>query len=162
MRSAMLAAGLCDRGLSAGGFAGALQAAIHRGDAAVENLGHLGGGELEHLAQDQDRALDGRQVLQRRHEGQLDALPLGIPGLRIAAGTGGRAGLGFWVRLEPDWLGDQVTEVVDVGPGRAVAGTEEPASPGRRQPQAGVGGDPVQPRPQRGAALEAGQPAPGG
>ena len=34
-------------------------------------------GQVEHLAEDQGRALPGRQQLQRRHQGEADAVPGG-------------------------------------------------------------------------------------
>jgi hypothetical protein len=63
---------------------GALERAVHRGDGRVERLGHLPGREPEHLAQDEDRALGGRKVLEGDDERQLDALPLLVA--RVRAG----------------------------------------------------------------------------
>ena len=52
----------------------ALQRAGHRRDRQLEQLGHLLRRPAEHVAQDQDRALARRQVLQRREERELDRL----------------------------------------------------------------------------------------
>ena len=52
---------------------GALERAVDRGDARLEQLGDLGAFH-QHLTQDQHRALPRRQVLQRRDEGQPDRL----------------------------------------------------------------------------------------
>ena len=48
----------------------------------LQGVGHLGGREAQHLAQDQHRPLARRQPLQRRDERQLDALALLVAGLR--------------------------------------------------------------------------------
>src|SRR5919206_468470 len=53
--------------------AGTLQRAPDRGFACFEHLGHLGGAEAEHLAQDERRALAGRQVLEACRERQPDS-----------------------------------------------------------------------------------------
>ena len=55
--------------------AGALQGALDRGLAGVEQLGDLGGAEAEHVAEHQGRALAGRQVLEGDDERELDRLP---------------------------------------------------------------------------------------
>ena len=62
-------------------LAGALQGAVDRGDRRLERLGDLLAREAQHLAQDERGALVGRQVLERRHEGQLDALAALVAGL---------------------------------------------------------------------------------
>ena len=51
-----------------------LQRAVGRGDGGLEHLRGLRGRELEHVAQQQDGALVGRQVLERGDERQLDAV----------------------------------------------------------------------------------------
>ena len=61
---------LLDRG------AGPLQGAVDGGHRGLERLPHLGGGEAEHLAQDEDGALAGRQLLHRGDEGELQRLAL--------------------------------------------------------------------------------------
>jgi hypothetical protein len=50
--------------------------AIHRGDRGLEDLGALAGAEAEPLAQDQRRALVGRQELGGGDKGELDALTI--------------------------------------------------------------------------------------
>jgi len=52
--------------------AGALQGAVHRRDGRVEQLRHLAGLPPEDLAQDQHRALLGREVLEGGDEGEPD------------------------------------------------------------------------------------------
>jgi hypothetical protein len=53
---------------------GALQGALDGCDRGLQRLCNLLRREAEHLAQDQRRALSGRQLLQRRDESELDAL----------------------------------------------------------------------------------------
>jgi hypothetical protein len=50
--------------------AGALERAVDRRDAHVEQAGDLGGGPADHVAQDQHGALARRQELDRGQEGQ--------------------------------------------------------------------------------------------
>jgi hypothetical protein len=57
------------------GRARPLQRAVRGGNRDLEALGHLRGRPAEHLRQQQHGALLRRQVLERRHEGQADALP---------------------------------------------------------------------------------------
>jgi hypothetical protein len=134
---------------------GALQRAVHGGRGRVEDARDLGGGELQHLTQDQNRPLGAREVLQRRDEGQLDAFPAQVARLRIAA-----AGLVVHPRLEPDGAGHRLAEIVGVPPRRSVVGRQHPARPPGDQPQTGVGADAVQPGARGAAALEPGQAAP--
>lgn len=54
--------------------AGALQRAAHRGHAHVQTLGRLGRRPVEDLCEQKYGALARRQVLQRRDEGEPDAL----------------------------------------------------------------------------------------
>ena len=54
--------------------AGALQPAFHRHRRGAEHHRDLGGGERQHVAQDQDRPLPGRQVLQAGDERQPQSL----------------------------------------------------------------------------------------
>lgn len=51
-----------------------LQGAVHRCDARLEQLRHLGRLPAQHLAEDEDGALAGRQVLERGDERELDRL----------------------------------------------------------------------------------------
>ena len=74
---------------------GPLQRAVHRGHGGVQQLGDLGRLPLQHLAQDQHRALAGRQVLQRGDERQPHRLPghrgvgrVAAAGQHLASGTG--------------------------------------------------------------------------
>ena len=55
--------------------AGPLQGAVHRGDRGLEDLGGLPGAEAEHVAQEQRRALVGRQELEGGDVGELDRPP---------------------------------------------------------------------------------------
>src|SRR4029453_11675686 len=73
---ALLGYALTDR------LAGALQGTVHRGDGRLERLGDLAGREAEHVALEQDGALVGRQMLERRDERQLHALALLVASLR--------------------------------------------------------------------------------
>ena len=76
------------------GRAGPLQGAGHRGDRGVELKRGLGGGEAEHVTENEHRALQRRQFLEQDHERDLDALPLLVAGLggrraaRLATGQG--------------------------------------------------------------------------
>src|SRR5437763_1037042 len=49
-----------------------LEGAVHRGDARLEELRDFGGLPAQHLAEDQHRALAGREVLERGDEGEPD------------------------------------------------------------------------------------------
>ena len=124
------------RQVLAQGGPGPLQRAVRRGHAHLEQLGGLAGRPAQHVAQDQHRPLPWRQVLHGDQERQLDRLPghhHGCPARRRS----GRA----------------------AGPGRAAARTPRPGCrrpAARRLPgmalqvvQAGVGGDPVEPGPER-------------
>ena len=61
---------------------GALQRAVDPGRRRLERLGDLARREAEHVAEDEHGALTRRQVLERRDEGELDALALLVPRLR--------------------------------------------------------------------------------
>ena len=88
-------------------LAGALQGAVDGGDRGLERLPHLLGGEAEHLAQDQDRALARRQLLHRGDEGELDRLALLVAGVRRGVAVLDLQRL-VRVGLEPDLLGDRL------------------------------------------------------
>ena len=66
-------------------------------------LGDLARRESEHLAHDQRRALPRREQLERRHEGQLDALALLVARRRRREAVH-EPELGVRVRLDPDRL----------------------------------------------------------
>ena len=70
------------------GRPGALQGAVDRRDADVQQVSHLGGVPGQHVAQDEGGALPGGQPLQRGDERQRDALaPFGDCG-RVGAVVG--------------------------------------------------------------------------
>ncbi len=115
--------------------AGPLQRAVDRRDGGVEQLGHLGGRPLQHLAQDQDGALLRRQVLQGGDEREPDRLAqLGDLG-RVA---GGRHDPGVGDRLQPRDLGQRRAEggvgrlAPDPCPSAGHASAGRPASRSRR------------------------------
>src|SRR5262249_5182048 len=85
------------------GLARALQRAVDGGRGRVERLGDLTGREAENLAHDQYRALICRKVLQRRDEGELDALPLLIARFRSGEPVG-QPELLIRIGLHPDRL----------------------------------------------------------
>jgi hypothetical protein len=140
--------------------AGALQGAVDRRDRRLERLGDLLPREAQHLAQDERGALVGRQVLQRCHEGELDALA------SLVARLGSRAPVDepellVGIRLDPGRLDQRrPRRVVGVG-GRAVVDRQHPPGPALDGGQRRVGRYPVQPGAQRASPLEARQPAPG-
>ena len=131
------------------------------GGGRLEHLGGLLRREAEHLAQDQHRALGRRQVLERRDEGELDALAPLVAGLgRRAAVLEAEPLVG--IGLDPDRLDHRrAGAVVGVG-GRAVVDRQHALRARRsiafRQVLVAIR---VEPRAQRAAALEARQPAPG-
>ena len=63
---------------------GPLQRAVDRGHADTEQCGGLGGPPAEDIAQDQHRALPGRQLLQGGDQGE----PQARPGRRDGGGIG--------------------------------------------------------------------------
>ena len=134
----------------------ALQRAGDGGRGGVERLRDLGGREAEHVAQDQRRALARGQVLERRDERQLDALALLVPSLRPDPPVRDpRHPVGQ--RLEPDRLGQRRAGQAVRLRRRPVVDRQHPLRPPLDHPQAAVRRDPVQPAPQRAAALEPGR-----
>ena len=112
-----------------------LERAVDRGDGGVQQLGDLGAGPAEHVAQDQHGALAAGQPLDRGQQRELHALALRVAGGRVerpaaAASADSASGYGL-----DDGLGAP--------------------RPALQLVQAGVGGDPVEPGLQRCAALEA-------
>ena len=89
--------------------AGALQRAVHRGDAGVERVRGLLCREAQHLAQDQHRALVRRQQLQGGDEGELHGLALLVAGVRGGVAVLDAEGL---VRegLDPDRLHQRLAD----------------------------------------------------
>ena len=102
---------------------GALERAVHRGDARLEQLRDLGGLPAEHLAQDQHRALAGRKMLQRGHEREPDRL-----GTRLGRSRPRRV---VRQRLDPRDLGQRVQVGRDRLAARARDPSVEPAAPAR-------------------------------
>jgi hypothetical protein len=127
----------------------ALQRAGHRGDAELEHLGDLLRRPAEHVAQEQDRALADRQVLERREERELDRLPprdqlLGIE-QRVRH------------RRQPRQLGPQRwcgARLVIGGDGADDVHRQHAGGPLGERVEADVRRDPVQPRRQLRAAVE--------
>ena len=117
----------------------ALERAVRGGDRGVEQLGDLGPGPAEHVAQDQHGALAAGQGLDRGQERELHPLALRVARRGIGHRRGGLLDARVGVRLHGR------------GPARAAL----------ELVQAGVGRDPVEPRLDRRAALEALEPAPG-
>ena len=124
-----------------------------------EHRGHLAGREPQHVAQDQRRPLARRQLLQRRDKRQFDALALLVARLRRGRGIGGHD-LAVGIGADPDRLEQRRPRaVVRIG-GRPVVDRQHALGPPLDRLQAGVGGDRVEPRPQRAPPLEPGQPPP--
>src|SRR6516165_11706630 len=134
----------------------ALQRALDRRLGCVEHVGDFGRAIPEHLAQHQRCTLAGRQVLQRGREREPHGLPRRVTRLRPRGGTADPLKQYVGVRVEPHRLGHP-GGLWRFGhrrylPWAALAVAE--------RVQAAIGGDPVQPGPERGALLEAGQPVP--
>ena len=104
---------------------------------------------LQHLAQQQDRALGGREVLERRDVGKLDAFSPRVRRLGVERVVGL-----VGPRLEEEVLGVGAAQVGGLGEAGAEVGAEDPGRPALRLPDAGVGGDPEQPGPHRAPTLE--------
>ncbi|HEY9408240.1 MAG TPA: hypothetical protein VIP77_01555 [Jiangellaceae bacterium] len=85
----------------------------------VQELGHFGRGEGQDVAQHEHGPLGAREELQRRDEGELDALAPEVPCGRIGAALD-VGGLVVGPRLEPDRPADPFSEVAGVGAGGAV------------------------------------------
>jgi hypothetical protein len=126
----------------------------------VERLGDLAGGEAEHVAEDQCGALCGWKVLDSHDERQLDALALLVAGLRRGEPLL-EAQLLIRVGLHPNGFDQDFGKAVVGISCWLVVARQHPLRPPRDQLEASVGGDAVEPRPQRAAALELRQPAPG-
>jgi hypothetical protein len=134
----------------------ALQGTVDRDWGGVERFGRLARREAEHVAEDEDRALSGGQVLEGGDERELDGLAL------LVAGGGRRQVREDHVgeRLDPNRLDERLgNRSVWVGR-RAVVDWKDSLRSAPDRPQAGIGGDGVQPGAKRAALLEARQPTP--
>lgn len=125
---------------------GPLQRAVHRVDGVPEELRDVLGRPAEHVPQDQHGPWARREVLDGDQVGQFDRLPREGDGLRL-------------VRVARGQLVEQPVRV-GLQPQHLAAGRGLGAALGE-QVQAGVGGDPIQPGPERGAPLEGLSPPPG-
>ena len=136
---------------------GALERTVHGRDAGPEQVSDLGRLPAEHLAEDQHGALARRQMLQSGDEGEPDRL--------VRDGDVGRVPFGcqrvLRNRFDPGHLG----QCVEVRRDRLARGPEihrpGAALAGVQHVEADVCRDPVEPRAQRRAALEAVQAPPG-
>ena len=135
----------------------ALQRAVDRRDARIEQLRHLGGFPVQHLAEDQHRPLARRQVLQRRDEREADRLAR----LRHGRGIALRHDAPVGDRLDPGDLREDLAHGSVRGARFAQIHRPRAPLPAVEHVEANVRRDPVQPRPQRCAALEALERAPG-
>ena len=126
--------------------AGPLERAVHGVDGVPEQLRDVLGRPAEHVPQDQHGPRARREVLDGDDVRQLDRLPREGDRLRLVRVAGGQL----------------VEQPVRVGlqPQHLAAG-RRPRATLREQVQAGVGGDPVEPGPERRASLEGLAPAPG-
>ncbi len=139
---------------------GPLEGAVDRVDRRVDQVGHLVGVVSEDVAEDEHGALAGGQDLQRGHEGQGDGLRLFVACLRAERRGDRPFEQGVRIGLEPHDLAEPGRfGRFDLGDGPLLGR----ASAGRAQRvETPVGGDPVQPRADRGPSLEPGEALPGG
>jgi hypothetical protein len=120
---------------------GPLQHAVHRGHARAEQPRRLAGRESGRVAQDQRRALARGQVLDRRHERDLERLPRGGGLVRVDEAV--RVG------VEPRNVGGDRRHVgLRVSRGRDVR-REQPRRAARQVVQARVRRDAIQPSAER-------------
>ena len=126
-----------------------LQCTVHGRDARVEQLSDLCRLPPQHLAEDQDGPLPRRKVLQRGDEREANRLVLDrdVGGIRD--------------RLDPGHLGRDVQVALDRLSRRAEVHRHGAPLPAAQHVEADVRGDPVEPRFDRGPALEAVEAAPG-
>ncbi len=138
--------------------AGALEGAVHRRVGGVEQFGDLRRLPADDVAQEQDRALARGKVLERGDEGEADGLA-GFGELGGVALSREHTPVGH--RQHPLGLGQRRTDrCVGGGWGRQVHRPGATVAPVQHV-EAHVGGDAVQPRPERRSALEAVVAAPG-
>jgi hypothetical protein len=133
-----------------------LQRAVDRGHGHLERLRNLGRGPAEHFAQHERGALPRWEVLQCGNEREADALAHRGRLVRVAVG-GYRDRIGD--RLEPmrPWL--RLQRIANGADGPFFHWTHA-ARPRRQGVEADVGRDPIEPRPQRRATLEASEVLP--
>ena len=127
-----------------------LQRALHRGHRHVEHHRHLGRRDLQHLAQQEDGTLTGGQFLQPGDQRQPDAVP-------VAATTAGSCESGVTSSSGTAAARQRPVPPPDGRPGRPrarPAGRQRPPTALLGRGQAGVGGDAVEPDPQRRPAFE--------
>ena len=136
---------------------GALESAVHRRDAGLEQLCDLSRLPAQDFAEDQNRPLARRQVLQRRHEREPDRLVRDGDLRRVAFGCDGAGRK----RLDPGHLRQGVQVRLDRLARRPEIHGPRPALAGVQHVEAHVRRDPVEPRAQRCTALEAVETSPG-
>jgi hypothetical protein len=135
-----------------------LERAVHGRDGGVEQLGDLRGLPTQHLAQDQHGPLPRREVLEGGDEGELDALA-DRGQLGWVAVLGDDAGIGDGLHPRLFGPGEALEGVGGVG--RTEVHRLGPPLAATKLVEAHVGGDAVQPRAQRRAALEGVETLPG-
>ena len=133
-----------------------LERAVDRGHGRVEELRHLGGFPAQHLAEDQDGPLAGREVLKRRHECQPDRLVRHRCVGGITRGEEGAVGN----RLDPRDLRTRVQVRFDRLLRRPEVHRQGPPLAALDHVEADVRRDAEKPRTQRSAALEVIEAAP--
>ena len=121
-----------------------LQRAVHGGDAHLEYRGGLVCGPVERVAEDQDRALARRKMLDRGEKRELDRLSRDDRVIRLGALVEQAIG----VRLQPGEIGGGQWRGAELGGGAHLVGHEAPR-PALENPEAGVGRDPVEPGAER-------------
>ncbi len=130
----------------------ALDRAVHRGDARVEQLGHLGRLPLQHVTEHQHGPLPSGQVLQRGDERQADRLTRLHDLGGIACGQDPVVG----DRQDPGGLRKRLAEVLDRRRlRRPQVHRAGPPFLARQHVEADVRRDPVEPRAEARATFEA-------
>jgi hypothetical protein len=138
-----------------------VERAVDRGLGDAERLGHLGRAEAEHVAQHEHDPLARREPLEAGDEREPDRLARLVARIRLARAVDDALEQSVGVGLEPERL----AATGGLRRPRSLVGRRRqlgrPPPPIAQRVEAAVGGDPVQPGPQRRAALEAVEPAPG-
>ena len=127
------------------------QRARHGRDGRVQDLRGLHRRERQHVTQHQHRPLQRGEVLERDDEPQLHRLALLVDRVR-RRGLPGDPGIGQ--RAEPDRLDERGGQPVRRVGGRSQVDRDQPPPAPLDLTQADVGGDGVEPGPQRAAPLE--------